>query len=163
VSGANQISGPVTFDYAWFQRRFPELSEWVSPDVAESYFDMATAMIDNRDAGGVQEVCQSLKLSPVTNIRTRQQLIGLLMAHLATLFSPINGVASPTTVGRITGASEGSVSVSTEYPSVPGAEWFNQTKYGALFWQLTARYHMMRYYVARQPNRWQFPPYNGTF
>jgi len=156
---SDQVAGPVKFDYAWFQRRYPELSEWCSPDQAEMYFDLATGFLDNRDSGGLQPWCRSVRNSPVTDIKRRQQLLGLLTAHVATLFAPINGVASPTLVGRITSASEGSVSVSAEFPNLPGAEWFNQTKYGAMFWQLTKQYRLARYYPARQPFRqtgWPF-------
>jgi hypothetical protein len=163
VSGATQTSGPVTFDYAWFQRYYPEISEWCSPDQAEGYFNLATALLDNRDGGGSAPFCESLRHSPVTDIATRQRLLGLLTAHFAALLAPINGVASPTMVGRITSASEGSVSVSTEFPAVAGAEWFNQTKYGAMFWQLTKRFSMMRYYPSRRPfQRWGWP-FGGTY
>lgn len=151
ADGADQTSGPVTFDYTWFQRRYPELSEWVSPDVAEGYFLMATAFLDNQDGGGTTSYCQSLKNSPVSNIKLRQILLGLLTAHIAALFAPINGVASPTVVGRLSSASEGSVSASFEFPTTPGAEWFSQTKYGLMFWQMTKRFAMMRYFPGRQP------------
>lgn len=158
MSGAVQTAGPVTFDYAFFQRRFPEISEWCSPDQTEFYFELATSLLDNRDAGGTRPFCTALQNSPITDIPTRQRLLGLLTAHIATLFAPINGVASPTLVGRITNASEGSVSVGVDFPSDPGAEWFTQTKYGAMFWQLTKRYRQMRYYPGRQPSfdRWPF-------
>lgn len=157
MSGATQIAGPVKFDYQWFQRRYPELSEWVSPDAGLGYFELATGLLDNRDGGGDRPFCSALRGSPVTDIPTRQRLLGLLTAHIASLFAPLNGVASPPLVGRIASASEGSVSVSTEFPMDPGAAWFQQTKYGALFWQLTQRYRMMRYYPARQPFRqWPF-------
>jgi len=152
---SDQTSGQVRFDYAWFQRRYPEISEWCSPDQAEMYFDLATGFLDNRDAGGA---CPP-RGSPVTDTKTRQRLLGLLTAHVATLFAPLGGVASPTLVGRVSSASEGSVSVTAEFPDTPGAEWFNQTKYGAMFWQLTKQYRVARYYPARQPFRqdgWPF-------
>ena len=147
----------MVWDYAWFQRRFPEISEWCSPDQAEGYFDFATSLLDNRDSGGTRPFCTALQNSPITDIPTRQRLLGLLTAHIATLFAPINGIASPTLVGRITNASEGSVSVGVDFPSDPGAEWFTQTKYGAMFWQLTKRYRMMRYYPGRQAFRQGWP------
>ncbi len=45
-------------------------------------------------------------------------------------------------VGRISDASEGDVSVSAEWAAPPSvsAAYFLQTKYGAQFWQMTARY-----------------------
>lgn len=160
--GATQTVGPVAWDYAWFQRRYPEISEWVSPDMGLGYFEMAESLLDNRDAGGTRPYCSALRGSPVTDIPTRQRLLGLLTAHIAALFAPLNGVASPTLVGRITSASEGSVSVGVDFPTDPGAAWFGQTKYGAMFWQLTKRYRMMQYHPARQPFR-QWPSSGGPY
>lgn len=152
--GAVQTTGPVEFDYRWWQTRYPELAEWTPPDMAQNYFDMATMYCDNTDGGPPLVIlgfgvvgCRSTG-SPVRNIPQRQVLLGLLTAHIAALWSPLNGTASPNTVGRLTSASEGSVSVSVTYPEVVGAEWYNLTKFGAAYWAATARYRMARYYPA---------------
>lgn len=58
----------------------------------------------------------------------------------------VPGVPNVTTplgvVGRISDASEGDVSVSAQWeaPPNPSAAYFLQTKYGAQFWQMTAKY-----------------------
>ena len=51
------------------------------------------------------------------------------------------GAPAPAIVGRISSASEGSVSVSSEYKDSgsPSEAFFTQTKYGAMFWQATAQ------------------------
>lgn len=157
--GVVQTVGPVVFDYAWWAARYPELATWCSPEIAGSYFDLATLYLDNSDGGGTPAVIPWLGLaagsraggSPVTDIPRRQMLLGLLTSHIAALNAPLNGQASPTTVGRIASAGEGTVNVSFAYPEVAGAEWFVQTKYGAAYWAATARYRTARYYPGPQP------------
>lgn len=162
-TGTVQTVGPVTFDYEYFQRRYPELSEWVSPDMGQGYFDLATGFFA-ADNGGVPMsdswlawsggLLPPIRQSVFIPIETRQRLLGLLTAHIAKLFAPINGVASPDFVGRISNASEGSVSVGIDFPGVtPNGAWYQTTKYGAMFWALTARYRTMRYFPGRQPFR----------
>ena len=167
-----QTVGPVTFDYTWFQQRYPDLARWVSPEMGQFYFDMATLYCDNSQ-GGPQPppfvyqfgyIGQYATGSVVTDIPTRQILLGLLTAHIATLNAPLNGQAPSSLVGRINSATEGSVSVSVDYPTTnPDAAWFNQTKPGAMFWQATARYRQARYYPGPQPYRQGFGGAGGRF
>jgi hypothetical protein len=147
AGGAVQTVGPVQFDYTWFQTRYPDLARWCSPDMAQGYFDLATLYLDNTDVGtppsqvlGYGFVGCRYGGSPVTNIPQRQILLGLLTAHVAALNAPLNGQPSSTLVGRISSATEGSVSVTVDYPQVAGAEWYSLTKYGLQFWSATARY-----------------------
>jgi hypothetical protein len=63
-------------------------------------------------------------------------------------------------VGRISSASEGSVSIATDY-NIGGnsAQWYNQTPYGAEYWALTVRYRSSLYVVenlAMQVDRFRF-------
>ncbi|WP_048996419.1 DUF4054 domain-containing protein [Burkholderia multivorans] len=126
--------GTVTFDYAGWLARYPEFSS-VTQATANAYFEEATLYLDNTDA------------SPVTDLPTRSMLLGMLTAHIAALNSGINGQTASPLVGRINSATEGSVSVSTEY-QVPGsAQWYAQTKYGAAYWAATARYRIFQYRV----------------
>ena len=79
----------------------------------------------------------------------------MLTAHLAWLYAPRDangnpastGQIAPPLVGRISTASEGSVSVSTELTSSgsPSEAFFSQTKYGLSFWQATAQFRTARY------------------
>jgi hypothetical protein len=171
-TGANQTEGAVEFDYAWFQRRYPEISEWVSPDVAQSYFELATGFCSPSNSGppSVPDLWTIWSGGATPQYRaifidtqTRQRLLGLLTAHIAKLFAPVNGVPSPDFVGRLNSASEGSVSVGLDFPGIsPNAAWYMQTKYGAMYWQLTARYRTMRYFPGRQPFR-QLPFNDGTY
>ena len=69
----------------------------------------------------------------------------MITAHIASILAPLNGQPSNPLVGRISNASEGSVSVQTDMPTNPNAAWWNQTKYGALAWAALAPYRTMTY------------------
>jgi hypothetical protein len=88
----------------------------------------------------------------VADAAVRSVLLNMLTAHIAALNSPgASGV-----VGRVSSASEGSVSVSAEL-AVPGsAAWFAQTRYGIAFWQATAQYRTATYRPPAYPSRFAF-------
>ena len=134
----------VVLDYAHWQRRYPELALWVSLPMYETLFELAQLYCDNTPGS-------KIKYDPDNNIYTRQTLLELMTSHLAALNAPLDGQPSPTLVGRINSAMEGSVSVGTEYPILPGQEWYAQSKYGAMFWAATQQYRRARYYPAPQP------------
>jgi hypothetical protein len=69
-------------------------------------------------------------------------------------FETSGGQARP--VGRLNQASEGSVSASFDYgaASAGSGEWFNQSQYGAAFWQATSSYRTMHYV----PGPWSCGP-----
>lgn len=151
MSRCVQTVGPVVFSYEFFQQRYPDLARWVSPETGQMYFDLATLYLDNTDGGTPTIVdgygfvgCRATG-SPVRNIGQRQILLGLLTAHIAALNAPLNGQASSTLVGRISSVTEGSVSISTDYPQVAGAEWFGLSKYGLMYWQAMAAYRTFQY------------------
>lgn len=160
--GATQTISPVVFDYTWFQNRYPDLARWVSPEMGQFYFDMATLYCDNSVGSpnppawvlSYGYVGQYASGSVIADVPTRQILLGLLTAHVAGLNANLNGQAASTLVGRISNATEGSVSVSVDYPQTnPDAAWFNQTRWGAAFWQATTRFRQARYYPGPQPFR----------
>jgi len=123
----------VTFDWAAWSARYPELAAYVAQTQAQGFFAEAQLYCDNTDT------------SPVTNVATRSVLLNMLVAHIAALNAPLGTPSSPL-VGRISSATEGSVNVSAEMNYPPGsAQWFQQTKYGAAFWQATLRFRMFRY------------------
>ena len=143
---------PVVFNYASWVLMFPEFAN-LQEEGATGYFNMATLYIRNDGAG------------PVNDPKMQTTLLNLTTAHLAKLFSTqTNG--QPTTggaegpaglVGRIASASEGSVSVSTEYTDQdPSGAWWNQTPYGAAAWKLKAPFRTMRYLPT--PRRRYNPP-----
>ena len=126
-------------DYTGFTTRYPQFgvsgSQPVSSDLYTLYFSEA-GLYQNNEGGG-----------PINNSTRALQLMQMLVAHIAFLNTApgTGGDASPL-VGRVSNATEGSVTVGTtnEYP--PGsAQWFQQTKFGAAWWQATAQYRTMRY------------------
>lgn len=127
----------ITFNYDSWVQLFPNFA-YISQPQADLYFALATQLQRN-DGGG-----------PVTDVQTQTNLLNLLTAHIAQLFAPApNGQTGrdPSIVGRITNASEGSVSVATEMPmpTNPSSAWFLQTAYGAFYWTASAPFRTMRY------------------
>ena len=123
----------AVFDYQSWAARYPELAPTTSAALATALFVEAGAYLNNTDA------------SPVCDVAMRGVYLNMLVAHLAAL-------QNAQLVGRISSASEGSVSVSSEY-AVPGsAAWYAQTKYGAAFWAATASFRVMIYTAPPPPN-----------
>lgn len=138
----------AVFDYAAWVARYPEFGA-VSEQRAALFFAEAGLYLDNTDA------------SPVQDVAMRLVLLNMATAHIAALSGALNADGKPSgLVGRVSSASEGSVSVSTELGLVPGsAVWFQQTSYGLSFWQATKGYRSA-VYVAPQP--YNFEPWAGA-
>ena len=137
----------AVFDPAAFKLRFPEFAS-VSDTVLSEIFHDAELYLDNTDA------------SPVQDVAKRLRLLNLLVAHIAKL-SGVAGLAGAGSsasgaapVGLLGSATEGSVSVSYDTSHIPkgSAFWFNQTQYGAMWWQSTLYLRTFRY--ISQPTRY---------
>lgn len=117
----------AVFDYAAWSARYPELAGKVDDTRAGLLFAEAGLYLDNTDA------------SPVQDLPTRLMLLNMLVAHIAALSGALEPGGSPSgLVGRVSSASEGSVSVSVDTGLTPGtAVWYQQTPYGLSFWQAT--------------------------
>lgn len=124
----------AVFDYAAWSARYPEFGGAVGQDLAASLFAEAGLLyLDNSDA------------SPVQDVNRRLLLLNMLVAHLAAL-SGIGSSRDSGAVGRISSASEGSVSVTFDSGLMPGtAAWYQQTSYGLSFWQATKSARMGQY------------------
>ena len=119
----------VVFDYATWSTLYPQFAG-VNAVQAGLYFQQATLYLDNTPGSAVQ------------NLVKRALILNMLTAHIAALGLQ---AAKGGLVGRVSSASEGSVSVSTDYQVTKGAEWFAQTPYGAAAWQAMAAYRTFRY------------------
>jgi hypothetical protein len=84
--------------------------------------------------------------SPVSDQTLQTNLMYMLTAHLTQLSSGVDGNDPSGIVGRVSSATQGSVTVATEYEANPNAAWFIQTPYGANFWQATAAYRAVAAY-----------------
>lgn len=136
---AAPVHGVVVFDPATFKAAFPQFAT-VTDGALQMDFTFATLLLNN--------TCQSI----VCDAATREQLLNLLVCHVAALLQGENGNAPAGIVGRVDSASEGSISVSAEYASQIGQSmaYYIQTQYGAMFWQMTAAYRAFRPYAAPQ-------------
>ena len=123
----------VTFDYSSFIAIYPQFAGLSQPQVMQGALPIAELYCRN-DGGG-----------PVTKAETQTTLLNLMVAHICQLMYGANGQGPAGIVGRISDASEGSVSVSADFPTTPNNAWFLQTPFGAAFWAATAAYRTMRY------------------
>lgn len=122
----------VTFDPATFKLRYPQFAS-VSDFLLGECFNEATLYLSNADT------------SPVQDVTRRAMLLNMLTAHIAFLGGALNPGNAANPVGRVSSATEGSVSASLEY-GVPGTQaWFVQTQWGAAFWQATTSLRGFRY------------------
>src|ERR1019366_68151 len=142
--GLPYLTGPnggVAFDYPVWAAAYPELSGNLPVGQAQSYFLIGQLYLDNSSC------------SAVTDLGIRSALMNMLVAHLAAMFNGVNGEKPSELVGRISAATQGSVSVTAEYAIPPSASaaWFTQTKYGAAYWQATSIYRRFSYVPGPQP------------
>lgn len=122
----------VVFNQAVFKITYPEFSG-ASDSALNVCFAQACLYLNNNNC------------SPVQDLTRRAQLLDLLTAHVAQLRGLRNVSPGALPVGRVSNASEGSVSAGLEY-GIPGKQaWFIQTQYGAMFWQATISLRSFRY------------------
>ena len=122
----------AVFDPADFRLKYPMFATLTDPQLDEA-FSLATIYLRNDGT------------SPVRTVSLQTSLLYMLTAHIAQIMYGVNGQAPSGIVGRINSASEGSVSVGTDWPTTANNAWFLQTPFGANFWQATAAYRMARY------------------
>jgi hypothetical protein len=125
--------GIVAFDPTAFQAAYPSFAS-VPDAVLTGNFNLATLQLNNSYCSAVQD-------EP-----TRAQLLNLLTAHITALLNGVNGKPPSGAVGRISSATQGSVTVQMEFKTdSEAASYYQQTQWGATFWQSTAVYRTMRY------------------
>jgi hypothetical protein len=125
------------FNLATFLGRYPEFTavNAANPNRLPALFLEAGLYLSNCDS------------SPVQNITRRGMLLNMLTAHISFLAGDLSADGQARPVGRVSQAAEGSVSASFEgVPPTPGTgEWYQQSQYGAAFWQATAGRRTMHY------------------
>lgn len=122
----------VVFDPVRFKAAYPAFAA-VPDALLQQYFNIATLYLNNGDCSIVQD------------LEKRETLLWLLTAHIAFISGALNPGGVPGPVGRVSSATEGSVSISTDYPSTPNAAWYNQSQWGAMFWAATSSIRGFRY------------------
>lgn len=132
----------AVFDYTKWAAMFPYLAAVPEP-VAVGFFSVAELLFANNDC------------SPLQDADKRLVFLNYIVAHLARLAgypAAAGGSAAPDgMVGRVSSATEGTVSISTDYGTVRESQaWWIQTQEGATFWQLT-RFLRTATYIAPPP------------
>jgi len=126
--------GVVEFNWDEWSVLYGELANSVSEQLAKVWFKEA------------QLYCDNTPKSPIQNLTTRESLLGMMTAHLITLNVPLKGQPSSPLVGRISSATEGTVTVQVENKFPEGTpQWYQQTKYGARFWAATTQFRSFIY------------------
>jgi hypothetical protein len=137
----------VSFNYPNWIASFPEMAG-CSPTQGQAFFDRADSFFAN-------DACNPAIVLGETRFT---RMLYLMTSHLAFLYAPRDANGNPAQsgspssplVGRLNSASEGSVSVGSEWKGAEaGEEFYIQTKYGAEFWQAMAPFRTFRY--AAQP------------
>jgi|SRR5215469_552203 len=134
----------VTFDYGTWAAQDPQQAAYISQQQATAAFNLATLQQANDGSGPINDAVIALTL------------LNLVTSHVCALIYPVSGPTSnpdPSSplVGRISDATEGSVSVHAENDYPPGsAQWWQQSKYGSFWWEATAQFRTMRYLPSRR-------------
>jgi uncharacterized protein DUF4054 len=133
------VLGLVTFTPAEFVAAYPEFTGIANAPMIQN-FGIAQLLLNNSCGSRVRDA------------NNRQTLLFLLVAHLTLISNGSNdgaGNVQPPVgiVGRIASAAEGAVNVASEFDAPPNSSlaYFEQTKYGALYWAATARYRTFIY------------------
>jgi Protein of unknown function (DUF4054) len=141
----------VVFDYQTWLFHYPEFATSVPQGGGAALFAEAGLYLYPGDGSAVADEGQRLII------------LNAITAHLAALRqAAVNAAASGSSglVGRVAGASEGSVSINMAPMTVPGsAEWWAQTPYGFTAWQMLAPYRTMRYVPGPGVRRPVYPAY----
>lgn len=124
----------VVFDYDQWIVAFPQFATAPGETPVTSVCLPIAEQYCRNDGGG-----------PVQSIELQTQMLNLMVAHVCQLLYGPNGNNPSGIVGRITNASEGSVSVGSDFPVTQATAWFAQTTFGAMFLQLAAPFRTMRY------------------
>lgn len=127
----------AVFNVNQFLGRYPEFSavNTANPLRLAALFQEAGLYLNNTDA------------SPVCDVNRRGVLLNMLTAHISYLAGDLSSDGQARPVGRLSQATEGSVSATFEsVPPTPGTgAWFQQSQYGAAFWQATTSLRGARY------------------
>lgn len=123
------LTGAVVFDATEFVIEYREFGD-VPISLLRAFFDRACLLVNNSSS------------TKLTDAERRQSVLYLLTAHIATLWRKDAG-----SVGRVSEATEGSVSAKIEWAgnSNPARAWYEQTQYGVTYLMATAPYRRFSY------------------
>lgn len=124
------MSGVVEFNVNKFRSLYPTLKS--TDDQLNWYFVESAMLLNNTSKSCVKSLAE------------REVLLFLLVAHMAVLQQRIEG--DNEVVGRVSSASQGSVSVTLDNGQTTLSDkWYQQTPYGSKYWALTSKYRSFLY------------------
>ena len=125
----------VVFNLDNFRALYPQFSN-VSDTLLPLIFTEAELLFDNTEYSCIQ------------NVDRRELILYMVMAHILYLqYGDADGNGGSTLVGRVSSATEGSVSVSSSLDGLGNTSaYWSQSPYGLLFWQATKVCRMPKYY-----------------
>ena len=130
------MCGVAVWNPGVFLARYPEFTAAYNVNQSKfaGYFLEASLYLTNAPTSRV----------PVT---TRLMLLNMLVAHISYLGGDLSADGQTRPVGRVSDAAEGSVSASFAYtePTPGSGQWFQQSQYGAAFWQASSTLRGFRY------------------
>lgn len=144
------MSNVYVFDPVAFKLAYPQFAKFTNEQLIQFFEEVENSVVDNTESS-----CFSLA--------NRKKWFYLLVAHNAELQNRIDS-GNTGLVGRISSATEGSVSITTDYNMGDGAlgQWLNQTPYGAKFFALTTAWRSALWVAATKPmpvkrTKWPYP------
>ncbi len=138
----------VTFDADEFIAAYPQANAGALPcAVLQALWEVAVSFVGDDDGNSFAPY------DPEQGITERRLLLHLALSHLIQMQSIAanNGGLN----GRITSASEGSVSISVEAYKADSltAQFWTQSNDGAMYWMLTSKYRLGgRLYAHKEPH-----------
>lgn len=122
------MSNIFVFDPTTFKLAYPQFKNFTDEQLEWFFEEVEGTVLDNSETS-----CLSVKL--------RKKLFYWLVAHQAELQGRINS-GNSSLVGRVSTATQGTVSISTDFTSSPTAmsQWLNQTPYGQKYYAFTSPY-----------------------
>lgn len=125
--------GVVQFNAAEFLALYPVFTPQAA--ALAGNFALASLQLNNTCGSRIQDA------------PTRQTLLYLLTCHITALLNGVGSTPATGAVGRLSDATEGSVSASLEYLANggPSQAYYIQTQWGAQYWQCTAPFRQARY------------------
>lgn len=117
----------VELDTALFRELYPKYAD-ASDQLVEAWWTVACQLIGNTESSRIP-------YNP-PSVTVRKSILYAALCHVAELMTRGNSA-----VGRVSSASEGSVSTSFDYPALSkNGAWWAQTQCGALVWQMLLPY-----------------------
>src|SRR6202042_1271938 len=118
---------------------YPEFNSTVlTQPQAQEYFNLAQLYLDNTP-------CSVVPVLDGNGQPLRIRILGMITAQIAQLLAGSSLQPVSPLVGRVSNATEGSVSVATELNVPVEAAWFSQTLYGLMAWAALAPFRQALY------------------